>query len=61
MCRLQQQDLRLRGAVLSVEARVDVQLKLPDVQQPLVLAEQEAPSLVVLSGLPSKLEAKSKE
>jgi hypothetical protein len=41
-----------------VQARVDLQLAVPGEDQPLGLAEQEVPLLLVASGPPSKLEGR---
>lgn len=58
--RLAHQPLRLQGNT-PVQARIVLKLKLPVTQEILVLADQDAPTLLVLSGPPSKLEARSEE
>jgi len=59
-CRLAHQRLRLQGNT-PVQARIVLRLKLPVSQDILELADQDAPTLLVLSGPPSKLEARCEE
>ena len=55
------QQLRLSGNAPALEARVNLAVNLPESSEVLALADDARPSLLLLSGLPEKLEAEYAE